>query len=240
MFVEAIETLFVPVAIQNNAAGEDARTLERFGEPAWNNPVVRFLDARGTDVIPRADGVWASAALASRMSAALVAAKCELPEWWKLAELDARVDELPRVVIAMHCFWVGQAKLGALEGIADARPAFLEGLEVVDVRYDPRRLPLTKLIEAAKGANVADRVWVSNDEELVLARKVLGVPATKIADVPRAAPDSDDLRALKASRWAKHPLPRALAVQANARFAAGEGPPLDLLSPRQRASMKTE
>ena len=240
MFVEAIETLFVPVAIQNNAGGEDARTLERFGEQAWNNPVVRFLDARGTDVLKRADGIWTSAALAPRMSAALLAAKRELPVWWKLAELDARVDELPRVVFAMPCFWVGQAKLGALEGIADARPAFLEGLEVVDVRYDPQRLPLTQLIAAAKRAHVADRVWVSTDADLSLARHELGALATRLTAAPKAAPDSNDLRALKASRWGKLPLPRALAVQANARFAAGESPPLDLLSPRQRAVMKLE
>ena len=137
------------MAIYNNGGGSDARALERFSEPAWNNPVVRFLAGRGEDLIARRDGIWTSAALAPRMTGALLAAKQTIPPWWALAELDARSAELPRAVFAMHCFWVGQARLGALDGVADARPAFLGGLEVVEVRYDAARLPLSDLIAAA-------------------------------------------------------------------------------------------
>ncbi len=38
LLVDAIESLFVPVAIYNNTPGDDAETLHSFGEPAWNNP----------------------------------------------------------------------------------------------------------------------------------------------------------------------------------------------------------
>ena len=143
----------MPVAIHNNKDGEDARALERFKEPAWNNPVVRFLDPAGKDLIPRRDGVWSEAGLAPRMSAALEAAQREVPLWWKLTERDVRAAELSRAVFAMHCFWVGQASLGALEGVADARPAFLEGHEVVELRYDPGVLSLGALIAAAKSTS---------------------------------------------------------------------------------------
>src|SRR5205085_11873279 len=60
LLVEAIETCFVPVAIHNSAGGADAAALKRFGEPAWNNPVVRFVDAGGNDLIPRRDGAWST------------------------------------------------------------------------------------------------------------------------------------------------------------------------------------
>ena len=41
--VSAAESEFVPLAVYNNVAGKDAEVLKAFNEPAWNNPVVRFL-----------------------------------------------------------------------------------------------------------------------------------------------------------------------------------------------------
>ena len=167
-------------------------------------------------------------------------AKCELPEWWKLTELDARAPDLARAVFAMNCFWVGQATLGALDGVADARPGFLANHEVVDVRFDQERLSLASLIAAAKRADVADLVWVNSDEDLEIARAMLGERAKPLEEAPRAASRSDDLRALKTSPWSKLDVPRAQAVRLNALFAAGEAPPLKVISPRQRALLKAE
>ena len=106
----------MPVVIHNNAEGEDARVLERFKEPAWNNPVVRFLDSNGLDVIERKDRVWKSSDLAPRMSAALVAAKQKLPSWWQMAELDARAGDPPPVIVPVPM-------LAPKPGFAPAEPA---------------------------------------------------------------------------------------------------------------------
>ena len=65
--VEAIETLFVPVAIYNNVEGKDARVLASYKEPTWNNPVTRLVDAAGKDIIPRKDRVWTTRGIAARM-----------------------------------------------------------------------------------------------------------------------------------------------------------------------------
>jgi hypothetical protein len=65
--VEAIETEFTPLLIHNNKPGKDAEVLRRFGEPAWNYQVVRFLDAEAKDIIPRRDQVWDTAGIAERM-----------------------------------------------------------------------------------------------------------------------------------------------------------------------------
>ena len=195
---------------------------------------MRFLDPLGKDVIARKDEVWTAAELATRMTAALAAAKQSIPLWWKLAELDARAGELPHAVFAMHCFWVGQAELGSLAGVADARPAFIDGMEVVDVCFDPAQLSLTNLIEAANRACVADRVWLSRDADLALARAVLGDRAAKLEAAVQLAPDSDDLRSLKSSAWARVELLRSQAVWFNAALAShADTAPLGL-SPRQR------
>ena len=74
LLVEAVETEFVPVAVFNNRGGRDRQVLQRFGEPAWNNPVVRFVDAEGRDLIERADGVWKRASTRPWRTAAIPSA----------------------------------------------------------------------------------------------------------------------------------------------------------------------
>ena len=50
LVVAGIESEFMPLLIHNNKPGKDAEVLRRFGEPAWNYQVVRFLDAQGSDL----------------------------------------------------------------------------------------------------------------------------------------------------------------------------------------------
>ena len=82
LLVEAIEDLFIPVVVYNNKS-EDAAILKTFQEPSWNNPVVRFIDQDGKDIIQRKSGVYSISGLAARMIASLKAAKREVPEFLK-------------------------------------------------------------------------------------------------------------------------------------------------------------
>ncbi len=79
--MEAAESLFEPVAIRNNVGGYEKEVLERFREPTWNNPVIRFLDADGDDLIPRKDAVWTTGGLVTRMQGSLEAAQRPVPSW---------------------------------------------------------------------------------------------------------------------------------------------------------------
>ena len=85
--VEAAETLFVPVFVSNNEPGPDRAVLERFGEPTWNNPAVRFLGPDGRPVAPRLYGDWTSAALAEHMVTALGA---DAPAWLAVVAKEER------------------------------------------------------------------------------------------------------------------------------------------------------
>jgi len=69
--VKAIEGKFVPLAIQNNTGGMDAKILGQYGEPSWNNPVVRFIDATGKDIIERKGQIYSLSAIKARMENAL-------------------------------------------------------------------------------------------------------------------------------------------------------------------------
>ncbi len=74
------ENLFVPVFIQNNTTGDEAeRTCARFGEPAWNNPVVRVVDVDGNDLAPRLSSDWTVRGVAKLMVEALRASGRECP-----------------------------------------------------------------------------------------------------------------------------------------------------------------
>eukprot|EP00466_Bigelowiella_natans_P008672 jgi/Bigna1/65128/fgenesh1_kg.98_\ len=55
------------------SGGADRRILNKYGEPTWNNPVVRFVDSNGKDIIPRKGGVYGANGISQRMKDALQA-----------------------------------------------------------------------------------------------------------------------------------------------------------------------
>lgn len=82
--VEAIKNEFHPVLVYNNrAGGMDEQLLKRLNEPAWNNQVIRFLDANGRDIIPRKDRIWTLSGVAYRMIKVLTITNRPVPEYLK-------------------------------------------------------------------------------------------------------------------------------------------------------------
>ena len=87
VIIASAENDFIPVLVYNNRPGRDAEILERYGEPAWNYQVIRFLDGSGRDIIPRRDRVWTVKGVARRMVDALERAGRDVPfDLRKLAE----------------------------------------------------------------------------------------------------------------------------------------------------------
>ncbi len=237
LVVDAIESEFVPLAV-NNRTGRDGGLLARYGEPAFNNPVVRYFAAGGEELLPRRAGVWGAAETVERMVEALRAARRPVPAYLELARAelaDPGAGGSERAVFAMSCFWQGQAALGALPGVLDARPGWLGG-EVVEVRYDPRAADLAALLGAARASGCARRVLVE-PERLRAARDALGQAAGALHEMPRPAPDADDLHALRATPLWHVPLTDLQALRANAALFAREDP-RSLLAPFQRALLE--
>ena len=88
--IEAAEELFVPSCIYNNTEGDaDAKVRERYDEPAWNYPVVRVVDHKGEDLIPRVADQWHMAGMTGAMTAGLEAAKVEVPAYLSLLQEEA-------------------------------------------------------------------------------------------------------------------------------------------------------
>ena len=81
--------------------GYEAEVLKRFEEPTWNNPVVRFLDSKAKDVLPRKDRQWKLGQMVSRMTAALKAAKQTVPDWLRTLATETHAGEVQTAVFAM-------------------------------------------------------------------------------------------------------------------------------------------
>jgi len=263
--VKLIESEFVPVAIFNNQPGKDREILRRYKEPAWNYQVVRFLDAKGTDLIPRKDRVWSTAGIAGRMIRALEAAGRPVPKALRQLAADggragatgltswrytagpappgaeAKPGARPKVgAFAMFCFWDGEAKLGGLEGVLNTEAGWLEGREVVQVTYDPSVLEWADLVRAAEKVDCAHRIYAPGGSELATARQ-LSPRTAKLyqADTYRKAKESDQKRVLRASALRELQLSPLQATKVNAALRFGGWAEIrKWLSPEQQAQAR--
>ncbi len=236
LLAEAIETAFVPMLVYNNRGGDDRAWLGRFGEPAWNNPVVRMLDPEARDLVPRRAGVWTPEAIGARMIAALRAADRPVPGYLAEAVDELGAKPARRAIFGMHCFWSGEACLGDLPGVLSSRAAFLEGREVVELEYDEKVVSYAQLLASARERGCAREVFARTSDELEAARAVFGEAARLTRRIPRSAPDSDQKRALRATPYAELDLTPRQAMRVNADVAAGRSPTRHL-SPRQQRQL---
>lgn len=222
--------------------------MERYDEPAWNNPVVRFFAPDGDELLPRKDLVWDAEPLAARMIAALDAAEHPVPGYLSLAHEELREDGLAQAVFSMACFWKGEAAYGAQPGVHSTRAGWLDGHEVVEVTYDPDLLPFQELLAAGRADSCADRVWVADATQQAQAQDLLGSTVAVVLrdgdDVASDAKTSDQKFYLQRSAVNHLPLTPLQATRANALLAPENGAESKqlvaaILSPRQRALLKS-
>ncbi|MEQ1750163.1 MAG: VPGUxxT family thioredoxin-like (seleno)protein, type 2 [Prosthecobacter sp.] len=216
LLVEAIEAEFTPLLIHNNKGGKDAEVLKRFGEPAWNYQVVRFLNAEAQDIIPRKDQVWDTGGIAERMIATLEKAKRPVPAYLRILATE-HSSGLKQAVFSMFCFWTGEMALGQLDGVVTTEAGFMGGREVVLVHYDPAVISLPQLTAAAEKADC--QPMQSNEAY-------------------RPAPADDQKKQQSGTALAKLSLSPAQATKVNAWLRVDTGKALSFLTPSQKARLR--
>ncbi len=232
LMVEAIETLFVSVAVFNNVEGADRAVLKSFEEPEWNNPVVRIIDAKRSMLSPRVAEEWTAGPLLSAMTAAIEKAGGTVPAYLSLVQSEiASAGRAEQATFAMHCFWEGEAKLGSLDGVVDTSVGFLHGAEVVDVRFDPTKVAFADLVLAAQRMECAGRVFARSDAQLAAAKKTVGDAAVRTEEPMKPSP-KDEKYQMKERAIAGVPMSALQATRVNAAVGAGKDP-TEYLSPRQ-------
>ncbi len=220
--VETIEKHFVPLLIHNNKPGEDARIRKRFGEPAWNYQVVRFLDENGRDIIPRKDRVWTTPDLMERIQEALTKHK-------QSRHKTAGSTSTARVAFCQFCFWTGERKIGALPGVLTTEAGFIDGREVTLATYDPARLSLEALAQKAGEAGVATSVYLDDPSLLPGSKKLVGY---------RPAPQSDQKRQIQGTPFEQLELSPKQATKVNAFVRSDLPAALRHLTPDQLSQLK--
>jgi len=222
--VESIESAFVPLAIYNNQGGKDREVLRKYNEPAWNYQVVRFLDSDGTDIIPRKDRVWSSDGIAERMIQTLKEAGRPIPD--KLQSFMAGApNQLETGAFAMFCFWEGEAKLGGLAGVAETEAGWIDGREVVRVKYDPEQVSWGELVKSAASFDCANQIYAPGKEELEQTRKITRTGSALLGSRSyRPAKESDQKRVLKQTKLRQLDLTCEQATKINAALATGKDP----------------
>ncbi len=224
LIVEAAQTHFVPVAVYNNIEGRDREVLLSFDEPTWNNPVVRIIGADRQERTPRHAGDYSVAGLAHAMATALEKTGKEVPAYLRLlAEESAGNADLQQATFAMHCFWDGEARLGALDGVAHTRTGWLDEREVVELFFNPAIIDYEQLVEEAQSMDCADRVYARTDQQRSAANAVAEHAVVRTDEAIRPTP-KDDKWHLAKTAWRHVPMTETQAARANAAIAAGKSP----------------
>lgn len=179
LIVEAIETLFVPVAIYNNKGGADAAVLKAYNEPSWNNPVVRIVNEDRKNLIPRVSGNYSQLGVVSAMKKALKTQNKTIPAYLELLEQELMAEKrgTETAVFSMYCFWTGEKVLGALDGVVGTQPGFMNGREVVKVQFDPAVIQFDEMLSHAKNAQCASQVYTQDSQQKLAAIAQLGIPS---------------------------------------------------------------
>jgi hypothetical protein len=216
LIVEAIETYFVPVCIFNNKGGKDAEALRIFGEPAWNNPVVRIVRNDYQDVVLRMPNFNSSLQLVNGMRRALDLTGTTAPRYLELLEeeLSAREAGLQTATFSMYCFWTGEGIFGAIPGVIETEPGYQDGKEVVKVQFD---------------TSVTSR---SELEKLTQPQSI-----TACAKNEGFRPDREPKYYLAQTDYCLIPMTSLQACCANSLIGKGQSPD-ELLSPRQLKMLK--
>jgi len=232
LLVEAMESLFIPLAIYNNKGGEDAKILKYFGEPSWNNPVVRIVNNSKKDLIPRVSGNYSKWGLADAMIRALDNAGTVAPAYLELLtqELAAERTGTKTATFGMYCFWSGEKEIGALNGVTATKPGFMGGREVVQVNYNPNVISYDDLAEKAKNARCNSHIYTNDSREKAIAKKVVGEGS--ISNESKFRLDKDVKYYLSRTHYRYVPMTEMQAAKVNSQIGRGK-PFTDYLSPRQ-------
>ena len=230
LIVEAIETLFIPLAIYNNKQGEDAKVLKYFKEPSWNNPVVRIVDNEKQDIIPRVNGNYSQLGIVDAMLQALHLSGTAAPKYLELLaeELRAKVLGTEKATFSMYCFWTGEGTYGKLDGVIATKPGFMDGREVVEVEYNPGTISYEELMQKGQKARCASKAYTHSNEQQQSAQKILGSAAT----AKSFKPDREPKYYLSKTAYRFVPMTPTQAARANSLVGANKSP-ADILSARQ-------
>ena len=149
---EVIESHFIPLAIYNNKSGKDREVLLQFGEPSWNNPVVRIINQEGQDMVKRIGDFRSKSLILSQVMKVLKSTHVEVPKYLELLHQEWHAEENSTSIdyLGMYCFWTGEKEIAQIEGVIATEAGYMDGREVVKVTYNDHKASIKSISENAK------------------------------------------------------------------------------------------
>lgn len=238
LIVEAIESLFVPVAIFNNKRGKDAEVLRFYGEPSWNNPVVRIVNNQKQNLVKRVNGNYTQLGIVQAMVQALQAVSLDVPNYLLLLEQELLADKVgvATTTFSMYCFWTGEKEIGKMDGVLETQAGYMNGREVVQVKYDPEIIAFDELLVGANRASCADYVFTNDGQQIESSKELLGKGKTQKPGKFRQ--DKDPKYYLGRTIYRFIPMTQLQAAKVNSHIGQGRIPN-EFLSPRQLNLLQT-
>lgn len=235
IIIDAIENSFIPLLVINNKGGVDAEVLKKYNEPAWNYQVIRFLTAEGKDIIAREDKVNSQRELSSRMVMALERSKQAVPDSLQLLAQSSDTNNLGRVAFSCACFWTGEYKIGAIEGVVSTESGWLGGHEVTLVIYHKKHITLGDLYKKAHALGVAHSVYVANQSQAAELKGM--VKNTGLLSGYKKAKSSDQNRQLNGTDFSSLQLTESQLTKVNAFVRSDVKKAIRYLTHKQREQL---
>lgn len=225
LLIEAIETEFIPLAIFNNKSGHDREVLLQFGEPTWNNPVVRIVNQKGEDRVKRVGDFRSRAKVVNAMVDALTKNQRVIPKYLDLlqTEWNGQENGSEEAYLSMYCFWTGEKELAKLEGILSTEAGFMHGREVVKFSFDPTKTDLNTISTTANKVKCGDALFTNQKSQVDVPIKREG----------KYRKDKEDKYYLRHTDYQYVPLTELQKTKINSAVGMRKDP-TKYLSPRQK------
>lgn len=148
--IDLIEKRFVACIVNNRGITlADHKALVQFNEPRCNNPVIRIVDANGTELLTRISGNYSSSSILRILQEFLC--KTVVP----------RIEE---IFFEMECYWEGQGCLDFVcsqfekEAVLSTTAVLMNHMEMVRVQFDPLKLDMKQFLKEIDKYKIITRV----------------------------------------------------------------------------------
>lgn len=138
----------------------------------------------------------------------------------------------------MHCYWTGELKLGAIEGVVKTEAGWYGGREVTLVTYHTGEISLTGLMKQASDIQCADSVYVPATK-LAVANKQKGLKVGELRNGYRKAKASDQKKQMESTPYAKLKLTPAQATKVNAYARVDTAKAMSYLTKKQKEQLNS-
>ena len=133
-----------------------------------------------------------------------------------------------RLALCQYCFWTGELKIGAIDGVTETEAGFIGGREVTMVKYNPKITNIAKILAKAKDEGVATAIYLDDPTKLTGSKKLTNY---------RPAPQRDQKKQLQGTIFAKLKLTPEQATKVNSYARSNPRKALEYLTPEQIKSL---